>query len=681
MNTLRTFFITFSCLIFLLLSYSSSAQKGSGCPDDIVPKYSDDKKNWGYADLFGQWVVEPIYSKVSPFVEGKAIVQRGILCGVIDCEGNVILQCKYEKLTNFRNGKAWALEKGLWGLVGAKGQVFQTPQFSEINPIANSEFAWVKKNNLWGMFNEDKNIFTCQPQFKMAQIISVNASLVQVDKLFGVVNHVNCGYLLPLELARVKKLAQHDILFEQKGKWGVFNDVGKTIINPEFDTIFLKNEELLQVKQGDKYGLYGLRGKKILSVDYEEIGGFNEGFYIVKQNGKYGYCSRVGKVLIKPVYDEANPFKNKQAAVKKAGKWGVIDYTNKFLLRPEYDQITAGRGNYYAITQGDKMYFYDFTFKKITEEGFEKIYTEDTLYAVRIKKDGRFSYYNPAAKSYVTTEKFDGAQPYQKGYATVTNGGKMGLLDVNGKLILPVQYDAIVYDQFQSKVIFRTVQNGKEGIADASGKIILPNEYDRINPALPNYLKVKKNNKYAILRTTGAAVTEFNYDFISSSFDFPDAPEWPAMASQKGKFGLINEKGEEVFPFKAKEMGYLGNGLYAVKEGKSLLLVNTQGKSTEISYEEVKNFGDGMAAVKSGDKWGYITPAGEEKIKPQYEQAEVFANKLAAVKIKGKWGIINRMGKVVVPAEYDDYKEDNQGSRKLYKTGKEYTLQPDGTVK
>ncbi len=681
MNQFKSCVSVLAGLIFILLYSNVVAQKGSGCPDDLIPKYSAERKSWGYADLFGQWVIEPIYTKVSPFIERKAIVQKGTLSGVIDCEGNVILQCSYEKLTDFRNGKVWGMQKGLWGLIGAKGQVFQAPQFAEINPIANSELAWVKKDQVWGLFNEERNTFACPPQFKLVQVMSLNASLVQVDKTFGVLNHVNCGYLLPLELTRVKKIAPHDIVFEQKGKWGVFNDLGKTIINPEFDTIFMKTEELLQVQKGGKWGLYGLQGKKILAVEYEEIGPFQEGFFLIRQNGLYGYCNKLGKVYIKPAYEEARSFKSKQAAVKKGSKWGVIDYTNKFLLKPEYDHIAVGKGNYYAITQGNSTYFYDFNLKKLSEEAFEKIYTEDTIYAIRVKKAGKFSYYNPAARSYMAAGPFDAAQSYEKGYAMVANGGKTGLLDVNGKLILPMEYDGIVYDQFQNKVVFRTVKNGKEGIADAQGKVLVPNDYDQINPALPGYLKVKKNGKYAILRTSGVPVTDFVYDFLSSSFDFPDAPEWPAMVSQKGKFGLIDEKGEEVFSARLKEIGYIGNGLYAGRDGKSLLLINTAGKPTALSYEEIHSFGDGMAAVKKGGKWGYITPAAEEKIKPQYEEAALFHHKLAAVKTKGKWGVINRMGKTVLPAEYEEYKEDNQGNRKLYKGGKEFILQPDGTVK
>jgi hypothetical protein len=677
---MRTFFNNVLIAGLLGISFIGNAQKGSGCPDDLVPKFSENK-NWGYADLFGHWVIEPIYSKVSPFVESKAIVQRGILCGVIDCEGNVILPCKYEKLTNFRNGKAWAQEKGLWGFVGLKGQVFQAAQFSEINPIANSELSWVKKNNSWGLFNEERNTFVCQPQFKMVQVMSINASLVQIDKNFGVLNHVNCGYLLPLELSRVKKLAAHDIIFEQNGQWGVFNDIGKTIINPEFDTIILKDAELLQVKKDKKYGFYGLKGKKLLPVEFDGIGDFSEGFYTLKQNGKYGFCNRFGKVYIKPMYDDAQPFKNKQSIVKKGDKYGIIDYTNKFLLKPDYENISLGKGNFYSITQNGKSYFYDFNFKKITDEFFEKIFTKDTAMAVRVKKEGKYSYYNPAAKSYLTTDKFDNADAYVNGFALVTNAGKKGLLDVNGKLILLCQYDEIVYNLFQNKIVFRTVMNGKEGICDAMGKVLLSNEFDQIIPALPNYLKVKKNGKYGIMRTSGTAVTEFMYDYLGNSVTESGNPEWPAIVSLKGKFGLVNEKGEEVFPLKAKEIKYVGNKLYVAKEGKSLFLVNSVGKPMELKYEAIAHFGDGLAAALSEGKWGYITPAGEEKIKPQYEQAELFSDKLAVVKWKGKWGVIDRSGKMVVSAEYDDFKENKQGMRLLYKGDKEFILQPNGTLK
>src|SRR5436190_3078399 len=113
----------FSILFFLSLlttHYSLFAQRGSNCPDDLVPKYGENKM-WGYANLFGQWVIEPSYTKVSPYIENKAVVMKGLSYGVIDCEGNVVLAPQYEKLTNFRFGKIWAMKNGLWGLLNDKG--------------------------------------------------------------------------------------------------------------------------------------------------------------------------------------------------------------------------------------------------------------------------------------------------------------------------------------------------------------------------------------------------------------------------------------------------------------------------------------------------------------------------------------------------------------------------------
>ncbi|HWZ21051.1 MAG TPA: WG repeat-containing protein, partial [Cytophagaceae bacterium] len=372
----------------------------------------------------------------------------------------------------------------------------------------------------------------------------------------------------------------------------------------------------------------------------------------------------------------------KQAIVKKGAKWGIIDYGNKFLLQPEYDNIAAvGDGKFYVMTQSGKSYFFDSSFKKVTEESFDTIIATDTVYAIRVKKDGKYSYYNPEAKSYVTSEKYEDAKAYENGYALVKNAGMTGVLDINGKLIIPCQYDNVVYDKLQSKIVFRILKNGKEGLTDGIGAILIPCEYDQLVPALPNYIKAKKEGKYGILRTTGVAVTEFIYDYIGSTSDIPEAPEWPAMASRKGKFGLINEKGEEVYPFKGKDMSYIGNRLYVVKEGKSLLLLTTLGKTTELNYEEVNYFGDGLAAVKKGDKWGYMTTSGEEKIKLQYEQAELFYGKLAAVKVKGKWGVIDRSGKLVVPVDNESYKEDQKGNRIFSKGEKAYVLQADGTLK
>lgn len=67
-----------------------------------------------------------------------------------------------------------------------------------------------------------------------------------------------------------------------------------------------------------------------------------------------------------------------------------------------------------------------------------------------------------------------------------------------------------------------------------------------------------------------------------------------------------------------------------------------------------------MAAVKKGDKWGFINENGEPVIPMEYDEAGYFKEGLACVGKGDKYGFIDKQGKVVIPIKYG-YKsnEDN----------------------
>jgi hypothetical protein len=118
-------------------------------------------------------------------------------------------------------------------------------------------------------------------------------------------------------------------------------------------------------------------------------------------------------------------------------------------------------------------------------------------------------------------------------------------------------------------------------------------------------------------------------------------------------------------------------------------------------YEEVRQFSEGLAAVKAKGKWGYIDRRGMMIIAPQFVEADEFRNDFAmvrllggrraiinrignlvpmprqaqaigrpsqgliAVKIAGRWGFINTQGKMVIRQRYEpdvnDYNDDEYG--------------------
>jgi len=75
-------------------------------------------------------------------------------------------------------------------------------------------------------------------------------------------------------------------------------------------------------------------------------------------------------------------------------------------------------------------------------------------------------------------------------------------------------------------------------------------------------------------------------------------------------------------------------------------------------YDRARDFSEGLAAVKIGDKWSFIDATGKEVVPPQYDEAEDFCEGLAAVRIgdskTGKWGFIDKAGKEIAPCTYDE---------------------------
>lgn len=64
-------------------------------------------------------------------------------------------------------------------------------------------------------------------------------------------------------------------------------------------------------------------------------------------------------------------------------------------------------------------------------------------------------------------------------------------------------------------------------------------------------------------------------------------------------------------------------------------------------------FHEGLAAVRIGKEWGYISKTGNIVIKPQFEAANPFSDGLACVQIGGKCGFIDQSGTIVIPAKFD----------------------------
>ena len=104
------------------------------------------------------------------------------------------------------------------------------------------------------------------------------------------------------------------------------------------------------------------------------------------------------------------------------------------------------------------------------------------------------------------------------------------------------------------------------------------------------------------------------------------------------------------------------NLIYAFKSVLLFMLICSCSR-----YEEVGNFNENMAKVKSKGKWGYIDKKWKkylpvkEAILPIYDSANDFYEGIAKVELNSKYGYIDKKGQEVVPLKYDSIGDFSEG--------------------
>lgn len=87
-------------------------------------------------------------------------------------------------------------------------------------------------------------------------------------------------------------------------------------------------------------------------------------------------------------------------------------------------------------------------------------------------------------------------------------------------------------------------------------------------------------------------------------------------------------------------------GVYSKKNGQYKYgFINYSGELVvPIEYEDIKNFSEGLAGVKLGNKWGYIDEKGSVKVGFNFDEVENFQNGLALVKVGEDYFYIDQSG-------------------------------------
>ena len=512
----------------------------------------------------------------------------------------------------------------------------------------------------------------------------------------------------------IEKINEYNyFVLKQDNLYGVINKKGDIIIETQYDDIKIPNPEkaVFVCYTGENIKILNNKKEAILT-QYQKVEAirlkniasdlmYEKSVLKYEENGKYGLINFDGKKITKAIYDEIDslPYKEGELIVKQDGKCGVINIKGNKKVNIEYDQISVD--GYY--TEDNQYKYAGYIVSNTTEEGYRYgyiNYSGEKIEEVEYNELSRVSHIEDNENVYIICAK----------------NGQYGVTK-NGKELIKNEYQSIHYDE--ANKLFSIEKSKKYGVADLNGKMIIPVEYQQIDitgiylyaqnnqgttiySAQGNQVNIdtdiailetqnekykirinsSKQNGYGVIGKDGKQVIEEKYNYIEYLYD-----NYFIVSNENSKLGVIDDKENVKIEIKYDSIQKIENTqiiqttltqenttqLYSNEMNQICeienALVETKDNYIKIYNEEQTKYFDKegnelinkeiypnnqLFAKKENEQWGFVDKNGNVIVDYKYEKVTEFNEYgFAAVKLDDKWGVINSQGKEVLEPTYE----------------------------
>lgn len=319
---------------------------------------------YGFVDIDGNVVIDPIYTWADTFRDGMAPVGLDDKYGFVDSTGQTRVAIAYDMVSAFfSEGFAGVREKELWGFVSDQGCGLGNAEYTAVRHFTEGKAA-VERGGVWGYID------------RCGQNVARHT--------FAEADFFSCG------LARVVREGQ--VLFlDEDGTaraLGSYKDVGQRFM-----------EDRVQVQ--DSRGLWGFvdkAGNCVVPCQYAGLSSFHESYAVFYEKRKAGFLLRNGDLAFGGSrFDEALDFSDGCAPVRDRGGWYLMQASGDRIGPIACDRLWTfqnGFGRFDAMT---KTGFLDVNGKVAIPAQYDNV--DDFEYGLaRVEFDDKFGYVNTHGK-------------------------------------------------------------------------------------------------------------------------------------------------------------------------------------------------------------------------------------------------------------------------------------------
>lgn len=479
----------------------------STTPDgDLAPAIRNGKQ--GFINRRGEEVIPPEYdaaSYVTYFYQpGAAILMKDGKFGVIDSRNNVLIPFEHEKIKWSDNRDYFIVTRGKdqWTAFSLDGRQLSdytdyivlsetnhslpSADAKDLPILVTTEESERRLNSIY----TDMNFLNSPMHIRDSIEASLGGDYAYMDKTqkmivpFGVYDRAE-----PFGLGRKAIVAR-------KGAYGLIDEKGKLVLPLEYDLIehpvhYSHYANIFLATKGREVTVFD---KDAQVVPVERIASYilwNGDIFITGQNGKVGLLDFSGQQTIPFAYDTLYHPRDGAYIARRGEKYGYIGPENEIIRPLEYRYIYSLKDGVALVDADGKVGMYNHE-GDILILPFEYEAIHNTYYNTFEDEEPRF---------------------------VVGKGGKVGTVDINNQVVIPIIYDALSgWVEYGPEAHFARL-DGKYGLVSHEGEVIIPLEYDYVNIPLAGVIIVRKDEKYGVISWQNKEILPCIYERI-----FDDMP-------------------------------------------------------------------------------------------------------------------------------------------------------------
>ena len=443
------------------------------------------------------------------------------------------------------------------------------------------------------------------------------------------------------------------------GKYGFVDLKENQIIKSQYSRI---NTELLcHVLETDFFqseeGVIAINGNVILPKHTGEIEDLGSGFLKVKYRNSYKVVHKSGWEVTSGYWDDVKLLNGKFIAMKTGDKWGLMSVSGRIISKPAFDNITT-QGQFYMFELDQK---YDvLTTNKLADAVDKNPINFNPIHEDFELLEGNRLWLQSAFGEMVLDELLNEAIPFNQQEIKVLNKAiivvgreKIELLNNDYKLKAEIRSDKMEYND---EYLGIKVPNGWELYSFLDFTRI--DTFDSLTFYGSNFLMANKGDTTLVYFADKSKLLVRNVEnlrFLTSS----GASQYLAINySDKRKTYYYDAYGNFVINENFEDVNPIGREYLVTSDKGKKGLINNKGKELlKPKYDAVANYANGYISYLKGKKFGLINSDLNVKVDAEYDRNIVPYNaKLLVAEKDGKLGFVQNDGKEVSGFEFEDIK-------------------------